>query len=348
MTNRQESLRRRVLAIGGAEDKLGATRILRRFVSESGGHDARIVVCATASALGPESFELYDRLFRKLGAAEVVSARPRDRREADKAAFAEAVDHATGVFFTGGNQMKLSAAIRGTVFGDAVVAAYEHGVIVGGTSAGASVVSEHMVGYGSPGVNPKFRMVGQAQGLGLLPGVIVDQHFGQRERFGRLMNLVASSPDLLGIGLDEDTAILVTDETQVEIIGKGSVFVVDMRTALTDAATARGTSPLMISGAAVHFLPNGARFDLTSRSLVSYRDQNAVDPVDLPTPTSDLATLSRRVAAEGVDDAVVARNARRRRRTKEQGGQPPRVVKDGTSQRSTPTHGTTHATQEEP
>ena len=305
------------MAIGGAEDKLGATRILRRFVAESGGADARIVVCATASALGPEIVELYERLFAKLGVAEVISARPRDRREADKQEYSDAVAWASGVFFTGGNQMKLSAAIRGTRFGDAVVQAYERGVLVGGTSAGASVVSEHMVGYGSPGAQPKFRMVGAAQGLGLLPGVIVDQHFSQRERFGRLMNLVASSPDLLGIGLDEDTSILVTDETELEVVGKGSVFCVDMRTALTDAATARGTTPLMISGAGVHFLPHGARFDLTSRTLVSYRDHSAVDPGDLPEPTHDLVTISRRVAAEGVDDSVVARNARRRRRTKE-------------------------------
>jgi cyanophycinase len=308
---------RRVMPIGGAEDKLGATRILRRFVAEAGGARARIVVCPTASALGPEITELYEKLFRRLGAAEVVPVRPRDRREADKQAFAEAVGDATAVFFTGGNQMKLASAIRGTRFGDAVVAAYERGVLVGGTSAGASVVSEHMVGYGSPGSTPKFRMVGQAQGLGLLPGVIVDQHFSQRDRFGRLLNLVASSPDLLGIGLDEDTAILVTDESELEVVGKGSVFLVDMRTALSDAATARGTTPLMISGAVVHFLPNGARFDLTSRMLVSYRDHSAVDPVDLPEPTHDLARISRRVAAEGVDDSVVARNARRRRRTKE-------------------------------
>jgi cyanophycinase len=305
------------MAIGGAEDKLGATRILRRFVAEAGGADARIVVCATASALGPEIVELYERLFAKLGVAEVISARPRDRREADKQEYSDAVAWASGVFFTGGNQMKLAAAIRGTRFGDAVVQAYERGVLVGGTSAGASVVSEHMVGYGSPGAQPKFRMVGAAQGLGLLPGVIVDQHFSQRERFGRLMNLVASSPDLLGIGLDEDTSILVTDETELEVVGKGSVFCVDMRTALTDAATARGTTPLMISGAGVHFLPHGARFDLTSRTLVSYRDHSAVDPGDLPEPTHDLVTISRRVAAEGVDDSVVARNARRRRRTKE-------------------------------
>jgi len=305
------------MAIGGAEDKLGATRILRRFVAESGGSRARIVVCPTASALGPEIHELYERLFARLGVAEVLAVRPRDRREADKREHADAVDAATGVFFTGGNQMKLSTTIRGTRFGDAVVRAYERGTMVGGTSAGASVVSEHMVGYGSPGSTPKFRMVGQAQGLGLLPGVIIDQHFSQRDRFGRLMNLVASSPDLLGVGLDEDTSVLVTDETDLEVVGKGSVFLVDMRPGVSDAATARGTAPLMISGAAVHFLPHGARFDLTSRALVSYRDHSAVDPVDLPEPTHDLATISRRVAAEGVDDAVVARNARRRRRSKD-------------------------------
>ena len=304
------------MAIGGAEDKLGPTRILRRFVAEAGGQQARVVVCATASALGPEIVELYERTFTRLGVAEVLSARPHDRREADKGEHADAVEAATGVFFTGGNQMKLAAAIRGSRFGDAVVDAYDRGVVVGGTSAGASVVSEHMVGYGSPGAQPKFRMVAAAQGLGLLPGVIVDQHFSQRERYGRLVNLVASSPDLLGIGLDEDTAMMVTDEFLLEVVGKGSIFVVDMRTALTDAATARGTTPLMVSGALTHFLPDGARFDLASRSLVSYRDHTAQDPADM-VPTHSLARISRRVASEGADDAVVARNARRRRRTKQ-------------------------------
>ncbi|MGB7981560.1 MAG: cyanophycinase [Candidatus Nanopelagicales bacterium] len=317
MSSPPEVSQRRLMAIGGAEDKLGATRILRRFVAEAGGAQARVLVCATASALGPEIVELYERTFTRLGVAEVLTARPHDRREADKVEHVDAVTAATGVFFTGGNQMKLAATIRGTRFGDAVVAAYDRGVIVGGTSAGASVVSEHMVGYGSPGAQPKFRMVAQAQGLGLLPGVIIDQHFSQRERYGRLVNLVASSPDLLGIGLDEDTAMLVSDESLLEVVGKGSVFVIDMRTALTDAATARGTAPLMVSGVLTHFLPDGALFDLSSRSLVSYRDHTSVEPVDLPDHHHSLARLSQQVASEGADDAIVARNARRRRRTKE-------------------------------
>ncbi len=309
-----ESPRRHLMAIGGAEDKLGEAQILRRFLAEAGGPGARLVVCPTASALGPEITELYDRLFRRLGAMQVRIARPHDRRDSESPELAELVADATGVYFTGGNQMKLASTIRGTRFGDAVVAAYRAGVVVGGTSAGASVVSEHMVGYGTSGNSPKFRMVGSAQGLGLLPGVIVDQHFSQRDRFGRLVNLVAGSPDLLGIGLDEDTAIVVTNETELEVVGRGSVFVADLRSAVSDAARVRGTDALMVSGAAVHFLPHGARFDIPSRSLVSYRDVAAVDQ---GTPTHDLAVISRRVAAEGVDDAIVARNARRRRRTKE-------------------------------
>jgi cyanophycinase len=307
-----------LLAIGGAEDKLGATRVLKRFVAEAGGRHARLVVCATASALGPEIETLYATLFHKLGVDEVEFARPRDRAEAGKPLFARAVAQATGVFFTGGNQSKLSAIVRGTNFGDAVTEAYYEGKIIGGTSAGASVVSEHMVGYGTSGTTPKHRQAGMAQGLGLLPGAIVDQHFSQRDRFGRLIGLVASSPDLLGIGLDEDTAVLVTDEASFEVVGQGSVFCVDMRTAVSDADTARGTAPLMISGALVHFLPSGSQFDLTSRTLIAYRSHTAVDPADPPAPSGDLARISRRVAAEGVDDNVVARNARRRRRRAEE------------------------------
>ncbi len=310
------------MAIGGAEDKLGATRVLRRFVAEAGGPTSRVVVCATASALGPEIEDLYVELFGRLGAAEVRTVRPRDRRDAGRDAHARAVQDATAVFFTGGNQMKLSAAIRGTAFGAAVLAAYRRGALVGGTSAGASIVSEHMVGYGTPGFRPKMRMVGQAQGLGLLPGVIVDQHFGQRERHGRLLTLVAASPDLLGIGLDEDTAILVTDESHLEVVGSGSVFCVDMRDAHTDAATARGTAPLMVSGAVVHFLPAGACFDLPARTLVAYGDHQAATSQSSPAGGADLARISRRVASEGVDDAVVARNARRRRRRSQEHEEP--------------------------
>lgn len=301
---------RRLLAIGGAEDKLGPAALLRRFVTEAGGPRAHIVVCATASALGDEIFALYEQLFTDFGAT-VVPARPERRADAMLPQSAAAFDGATGVFFTGGNQLKLSTIIRGTAFGQAVTRAYQGGAIVGGTSAGASVISENMISYGSPGNSPKHRMAGAAQGLGLLPGVIVDQHFSQRDRFGRLVSLVAASPDLLGLGLDEDTAILVHDETRFEVLGSGSVFCVDLREAVSDADTARGTAALMVSGGRVHFLPAGAHFDLITRELVAYREDQRLAPA--AAAPGDLARLSRMVAAEGADDIVVARNARRRK-----------------------------------
>ncbi|MGV1004751.1 MAG: cyanophycinase [Candidatus Nanopelagicales bacterium] len=306
---------RRLMPIGGAEDKLGRARILRRFVAEAGGKESRILVCATASALGAEIEELYEKVFAKLGVGEVSFARPGDRRAADRSALAEATSQATGVFFTGGNQTKLSKVIKGTAFGDAVTAAYRDGVLVGGTSAGASIVSEHMIAFGSSGATPKLRQSALAQGLGLLPGVIVDQHFSQRDRFGRLISLVAASPDLLGIGLDEDTALLISNETVMEVLGKGAVFCVDLRDGHSNAESARGTDPLLVSGASVHFLPATARFDLTTRRLISYDGHlaNLPEPAELPPAPPALARVSRLVAAEGVDDSVVARNARRRR-----------------------------------
>jgi len=171
-----------LLAIGGAEDKLGKRTVLSEFVRLAGGEEARIAVIPTASSLGPEIIEVYDALFRRLGAREVVAARPESREEADDPAFAGLLDKVTGIFMTGGNQLKLSAVVNGTAFGEAIREAHLRGVTVGGTSAGASIQSSHMVAFGSGGSTPKQRMTQLAAGLGLLDGCVIDQHFGQRKR----------------------------------------------------------------------------------------------------------------------------------------------------------------------
>ena len=194
-----------LFVVGGAEDKLRRREVLSRFVESAGGADARIAVIPTASSLGPEVVEVYDAVFRKLGAAEVFGARPEDREQANDPALAERLGDATGIFMTGGNQLKLSAVIAGTAFGDAILAAHRRGATVGGTSAGASIQSSHMVAFGSGGTTPKQRMTQVAAGLGLLPGCVIDQHFEQRNRYGRLLMIVSQSPQLLGIGVDEDT-----------------------------------------------------------------------------------------------------------------------------------------------
>ncbi len=201
-----------LLAIGGAEDKLGKRSVLRTFVALAGGVDARIAVVPTASSLGPEVLEVYDALFRRLGARDVVAARPESREQANDQAMVRNLDEMTGIFLTGGNQLKLSAIIGGTRFGEAIRVAHERGATVAGTSAGASIQSSHMVAFGSGGATPKQRMTQLAAGLGLVRDCVIDQHFDQRNRYGRLLMIVAQSPSLLGIGVDEDTAAIVTED----------------------------------------------------------------------------------------------------------------------------------------
>ena len=175
---------------------------------------------------------------------------------------------------TGGNQLILAAVIAGTRFGDAMRAAYDRGAVVGGTSAGASAVSEHMVAFGDEGDTPRQGTAGLAAGLGLLSGVVIDQHFDQRTRYGRLLSLVARSPSLLGVGVDEDTAAVIRGERVLEVVGSGCVFVADGSTIVTDAPLAELGAPLLVSGAVVHTLPAGARFDLRERRLVSFEEHN--------------------------------------------------------------------------
>jgi cyanophycinase len=260
-----------LVAIGGAEDKLGDRTILRRFVRLAGGERARIAVVATASSLGDQVTGRYEGVFGELGAAEVRPLQPRTREEAEAPAGAETVAWATGVFLTGGNQLRLSMVVAGTRLGAALLEAHRRGVVVGGTSAGASALSTHMVAFGGPGEVPKQRLAQVASGLGLLSGAVIDQHFSQRNRLGRLLLLVAESPSQLGIGIDEDTAAVITPDGVLEVLGKGTVMVVDGTSAVSDAFEVRARRPVLVSGAVLHALPSGYRFDLGARALLPSR-----------------------------------------------------------------------------
>ena len=160
-----------VIIIGGAEDKLRDKVILSRFVELAGGAGADLVVISTASSLGEEATHLYQQLFTAMGAGRVSGLRPLTRDEADDPQAAALVDRATGVFLTGGNQLRLSSVVSGTRLGAALVRANRRGAVVAGTSAGASAVSTHMVAFGASGPSPKHRMVQMAAGLGLLQNV---------------------------------------------------------------------------------------------------------------------------------------------------------------------------------
>lgn len=308
-----------LMIIGGAEDKLHRRTILKEFVAAAGGADARIAVIPTASSLGDEVVEVYDALFRRLGAGQVRACRPDSREEAHDPDLVKVLDEATGVFMTGGNQLKLSAIVNGTAFGEAIKAAHRRGVVVGGTSAGASIQSSHMVAFGTGGSTPKQRMTQLAAGLGLIRDVVIDQHFGQRNRYGRLLMLVAQSPGLLGIGVDEDTGAVITEEDGKEVmrvVGRGVVTVFDGRNVVSNAHEARRTAPLLASGVVLHVLPAGSVFDLTEKALV--RQTPEVDPSEaeeLAVAGRDLKRLARDIAAGDISPTVLRR--RRARQTTE-------------------------------
>ena len=303
-----------LLIIGGAEDKLRQRQILSRFVALAGGTDARVAVISTASSLGDEATELYESLFHQFGIPDVRGLRPLSRDDANQASAVEAVTDATGVFMTGGNQLRLSSVIGGTALGRAIIDRHRHGSIVAGTSAGASAISTHMVAFGTSGTTPKQRMTQMSAGLGLLPGVLVDQHFEQRNRFGRLMALVAQSPALLGLGIDEDTAALVGPKGILEVIGKGSVTILDPARIQTDAYEVKRHRPIMVSGVVMHSLPSGYRFDIRRRRLLApLRPVSATDRelAMLATAGDRTRKLIRRIAAEGADDSAPERARRR-------------------------------------
>ena len=280
--------------IGGAEDKLKRRTVLRHFVEACGGASARIGIIPTASSLGPEVIEIYTALFKRLGASDVVGVRPESREEANDPALVSALDDVTGIFMTGGNQLKLSAIINGTSFADALRSAHHRGVTIGGTSAGASIQSSHMVAFGAGGATPKQRMTQLAAGLGLIRECVIDQHFEQRNRYGRLLMLVAQSPNLLGIGVDEDTAAIVTGDREIEVIGRGSVTIIDGREMTSNAHQAKGTEPLLVSGARLHVLPAHAKFDLMSRALIPMGSQvDAAEAAELQVAGADLRQLAR-------------------------------------------------------
>jgi cyanophycinase len=269
-----------VIVIGGAEDKVRERVILSRFIKLAGGADARVAVISTASSLGPLAGEMYRRVFGELGASHVEPIHTTTRAQCADPIAVRAVREATGIFLTGGNQLRLSSTIGGTPLAQAVVRRHREGAVVAGTSAGASAMSTHMVAFGASGATPKQRMVQMAAGLGIVPGVIIDQHFEQRNRLGRLLAIIAQNPSLIGIGVDEDTAAVVAPNRVLEVIGRRSVTIIDGSQSETDAWEVKAHRPLMISNVVLHSLPSGYRFDLDRRERLAAPMLRALDDVE--------------------------------------------------------------------
>ncbi|MFT3756686.1 MAG: cyanophycinase [Pseudoxanthomonas sp.] len=254
-----------IIPIGGAEDKDTNPRILQRFVELSGGNEADIVVIPTASRL-KETGGRYEELFRGMGAARVEVLDFDTRRDCQEPSRIARLNEATGIFFTGGNQLRLSTILGGTDVARSVRLRNAQGVVVAGTSAGAGILSEHMIAFGTEGSSPRASSVRLAPGLGLTNRFIIDQHFRQRDRLGRLTAALAYNPFAIGIGLDEDTAAFISPSDNLEVEGSGAVTVVDAHDLqFSSMAHADEDDPVCMLGLGVHILIAGATFNLHTR-----------------------------------------------------------------------------------
>lgn len=254
-----------IVPIGGAEDKEGAAGILRKFLEVSGGKSARIVIIPTASKL-EDTGRRYEKLFRKLGADEAKSLPIDTRDDAGKAEWLDYIEKANGIFITGGNQLRLTTIIGGTPIAKAIRRANARGVAVGGTSAGAAILSEHMIAYGEEGHTPHAGRVTLVPGFGLTNRIMIDQHFRQRDRLGRLLTALAYNPFAVGVGLDEDTAAFIDHTKKLHVVGAGAITIVDAsELSHSSIADTKEGKPVCMTNVRLHVLIDGGTFDLETR-----------------------------------------------------------------------------------
>jgi cyanophycinase len=265
-----------VMPIGGAEDKDGDgdEEILKRFVELAGGKSAKVLVIPTASEDAEEVGEEYTEIFTRLGARSVDVLHISEREEANSEAALERIDQASGIFITGGAQSRLVAMLAGTLAMERIRGRNAEGVVVAGTSAGASIVASHVMlgGTGLTGNSndaaARKHMVELVAGFGLLQDIIIDQHFSQRGRMGRLLSVYAANPGLLSIGLDENTAVVIDKDGFLEVLGTGMVTLINGRNAVSDYFEREVGEVLTVANSHLFALGPGRRFDLNARQAI--------------------------------------------------------------------------------
>lgn len=254
-----------IIPIGGAVDKASGS-ILERFARVCGGASARIAVIPTASQ-DPDSGPRHRKHFLDLGVSRVRILPLETRRDCQDERWVRKIREASGVFMTGGNQLRLSTTIGGTPVAEAMRQANAAGVHVAGTSAGASFLSEHMIAYGDEGSTPRASLVTLAPGLGLSSKFIIDQHFRQRNRLGRLLAAISYNPRCLGMGVDEDTAAFIGSDDTLEVAGSGAVTVIDpSEMEFSSMDSAERDRPVSVVNVKVHVLTEGGTYDMVRRT----------------------------------------------------------------------------------
>lgn len=261
-----DTVRGELIAIGGAEDKQKERRVLSQLCQLAGGSNACVAVLPTASAIPEELGALYHQVFNALGVAEVRVIHALNRADGHDPNVLARLEGCSLIFFTGGDQLRLVVTLGGTPLAQIIRRMNASGVPVAGTSAGAAAICQHMIARGKSGQVMGRNMVSLAPGLGLTNRIVVDQHFSQRHRMGRLLSAVSLNPFLVGVGIDEDTAICVGADNTLHVWGRGSATVVDAsELSHTTVHEVEGSTPAAVLGTKVHVLTPGCTFDLLNR-----------------------------------------------------------------------------------
>lgn len=258
-----------LLIIGGAEDKWGQSSVLRNAIEMCGGTESKIVVLTTATKKPQEVGDEYRAVFKRLGVEKIDILNIDSRNDANEDSVAQKLSSAAGVFFTGGDQLRITSILGGTKTYKALLDVYMRGIPIIGTSAGASAMSSTMIVDGNSNSAARKCTLGMSPGLGFLNQVIIDQHFEQRGRLGRLLVGVAQNPSILGVGIDEDTAIKVHSNASFEVVGTNCVTVIDGTT--IERSNVSELSPeemIALSNVTIHVLPSGFGFDLSNRTVI--------------------------------------------------------------------------------
>ncbi|MEM8676839.1 MAG: cyanophycinase [Cyanobacteria bacterium P01_G01_bin.67] len=259
-----QSTKNAILVIGGAEDKVHGKEILQTFFSRAGGVNAQIGIVPCASREPTLIGDRYYRLFNEMGAKDIKVLDVRDRSGADDSVYRNFVEDCTGIFLTGGDQLRLCGLLADTPLMDRIIErAQKREISLAGTSAGAAVMGHHMISGGSSAESPNRALVDMAKGLDIIAGVLVDQHFYNRNRLARLLSAISDHSELLGIGIDEDTCAMFESDGMIQVIGKGTVTIVDAQhMTYSNRARANGNQPLSMHNLKLHILGHGDRYDL--------------------------------------------------------------------------------------
>ena len=269
--DRPSATKTAILVIGGAEDKVHGKEILQTFWQCAGGTDAVIGIIPSASREPLLIGDRYYRIFADMGAKEIKVLDVRDRSKGDDSDYLRFVEDCTGIFLTGGDQLRLCGLLADTPLMNRIIErVHRREIALAGTSAGAAVMGYQMIAGGSSGECPNRALVDLALGLGIIPEILVDQHFHNRNRLSRLLSAIAAHGNLLGVGIDEDTCAMFDSEGNIQVLGRGTVTIVDPKAVSHNSYDrVHSNEPIGIHNLSLHILSHGDRYNIAQRKAIA-------------------------------------------------------------------------------